>query len=42
MIRMSQQPEPVKNNKARNDGLAAVSAFILAGFLIAMVINHVI
>lgn len=39
---MRQQPEPVKNNKARNDGLAAVSAFILAGFLIAMVINHVI
>jgi hypothetical protein len=39
---MNQQPEPVKENKARRDGFAALAAFVLAGALIAMVINHFI
>ena len=30
---MNEQTEPVKNNKARNDGLAAVAAFALAAAL---------
>ena len=39
---MNQQPEPVKDNKAMRDGLAALAAFLVAGALIAMVINHFI
>ncbi|MEO6494125.1 MAG: hypothetical protein ABIP99_14950 [Ilumatobacteraceae bacterium] len=33
-------PEPVENNRASRDGLAAVAALLLAAGLIAMVITH--
>jgi hypothetical protein len=37
---MNQQPGPVKENRARRDGFAALAAFLLAAALIVMVINH--
>lgn len=37
---MNQQHEPIKENKVMRDGFAALAAFLIAGALIAMVINH--